>query len=883
MASGRLLGPDCGPEASAELGGKGRRLWQMGRLGLPVPPWVCVPMSTFRQVLVPHWEKISAQLARPDADPAGLAESCRSLLADLHLPAGLEAALRSASDGLGGDFFAVRSSAAGEDQAGHAFAGLFRTWLQTPAQDVPGRVLACWQAAFSAPVLAYLLQRGLGLSSLEMAVLVQVQIPAEVSGILFQAGPDGNLNDQVIVAGYGLGEGLVSGEIAGDTYLRDRYSGEWREDIVPKPRMLAAGRTGPEIREVSPAQQALPALSRSERLELLALGERLAPLAEGFQDIEFCRCGGQWYLLQSRPITTLPPGPYHYFDSSNIQESYPGLVLPLTASLVRRGYAVNFTTTLHRLGFSRGFLARQQAVLSTMTAEIEGRLYYHMQHWTHVLQWLPGARRLALQSFAAMISRPPDAPARSQLFELGRDLLLGLKLYPILLLRLLSLPLAMKAYRRRFLRLYTPFAALEPAGLEAEALIESYDRAFTRFLPLFYVPLLNDLWTGIVCGLLRQRLSARLGDSGEALLHDLMADLAGLESARPLLAVQALADRLRASPELMRLLAESPAPEAWKQILHSPEHADFSLGLQAYLQAYGGRSLQELKLEVPSFLEEPWRLLTLVRQQAEMEAGQSGAAAMGRGRELQQGAVSRLRSCWPFWHPGLLLCRLLLTACRRALIRREAGRLDRTRLMAAARRIFGELGTKLQARGWLERAEDIFYLRQEELLDLGQKKGQERPPDPAIWRDRVQRRRECFVAWRACRPRERLLLPAAVGEWPIPQQFLPADPGQLQGTGCAGSLAEGEVLVVLEPVPELDVRDKILVTISTDPGWVFLMARARGLVTEQGNLLSHAAILARELGLTTVVGVSGATRLLQNGEKIRIDGHSGRIERLDPL
>ncbi|MEZ0373238.1 MAG: PEP/pyruvate-binding domain-containing protein [Candidatus Sericytochromatia bacterium] len=880
MASGRLLGPEGGPEASAELGGKGRRLWQMDRLGLPVPPWICVPVSTFRQALAPHWQEISALLARPDVDPAGLAETCRSLLADLHLPADLEAGLRSASDGLGGDFFAVRSSAAGEDQAGHAFAGLFRTWLQTPALDVPGRVLACWQAAFSAPVLAYLLQRGLGLPSLEMAVLVQVQIPAEVSGILFQAGPDGNLNDQVIVAGYGLGEGLVSGDIAGDTYIRDRFSGDWREDIVPKPRMLAAGRSGPEVREVSPTQQTLPALSRSERLELLALGERLAPLDEGFQDIEFCRSGGQWYLLQSRPITTLPPGPYRYFDSSNIQESYPGLVLPLTASLVQRGYGVNFTTTLRRLGFSRSFLARQQAVLGTMTAEIEGRIYYHMQHWNQVLQWLPGARRLALQSFAAMISRPPDAPARSQLFELGGDLLLGLKLYPILLLRLLSLPLAMKVYRRRFLRLYTPFAALEPAKLEAEALVQSYDQAFTRFLPLFYVPLLNDLWTGIVCGLLRQRLSARLGDSGEALLHDLMADLAGLESARPLQVVQALADCLRASPELMGLVAETPAPAAWSQILHSPEYADFYQRLQAYLQAYGGRSLQELKLEVPSFLEEPWRLLTLVRQQAELAGneGQTGSAAIGRGRELQRGAVSRLQSCWPVWHPERLLCRLLLTACRRALIRREAGRLDRTRLMAAARRIFGELGRKLQARGWLELNEDIFYLRQEELLELGQGK----VPDPAIWRDLVRGRRERFTAWRACRPRERLLLPAA-GDWPIPQQFLPADPGQLQGTGCAGSLAEGEVLVVLEPVPELDVRDKILVTISTDPGWVFLMARARGLVTEQGNLLSHAAILARELGLATVVGVSGATRLLQNGEKIRIDGRSGRIERLDPL
>ncbi|PKL74984.1 MAG: hypothetical protein CVV27_17715, partial [Candidatus Melainabacteria bacterium HGW-Melainabacteria-1] len=228
-----------------ELGGKAGRLWQMNREGLPVPTWVCVPATAFRQALQAHWPELRHLIMNLPASAssgqlADLATECQSILADLSLPQDLKLAIDKAVSELKADRFAVRSSALGEDSGRHAFAGLFRTWLQTPADEVADRVLACWRASFAAPVLAYLNHHGLAPESLTMAVLIQIQIDAWGSGVLFQASPDGNLNDLVLVAGYGQGEGIVSGQVDADSYRRDRFNGIWRDEIVDKRQQMQA-------------------------------------------------------------------------------------------------------------------------------------------------------------------------------------------------------------------------------------------------------------------------------------------------------------------------------------------------------------------------------------------------------------------------------------------------------------------------------------------------------------------------------------------------------------------------------------------------------------------------------------------------------------------
>lgn len=851
-----FVSADGAPERLAELGGKARGLWELEQAGLPVPAWICLPLSCFEQALAPYWSALRRQLAGTEAlDPIALAaraEVCAGLLAPLELPAEVRTALPSALAALGGDSFAVRSSARGEDGGRASFAGLFTSRLQVPPEQVADAILAVWRQAFAARVLAYLAERRLAPESLAMAVVIQRQLDADCAGVLFQADA-AQLNDQLIVAAYGLGEGVVAEAVAADTYAIDRFSGETRARIPVKAVQLRPGPAGPRLQPVPPELQRAPVLSLALRQELLALTAPLA--ATGFYDIEWCRAQGRWYLLQARPITTLPPGPYTAYDGSNIQESYPGVMLPLSAELVQSGYSANFRQLLRKLGFSPAFLARQAPVLDRLTASFEGRLYYHLPHWYTVLQWIPGTRRLNLRAFGEMIGRTPVAAAPAD----GPGLLTGLRLYAMLLLRLATLGWAFGPYRRRFEAVAAAFEAEPRDGWSAERLLAHFELHFPAFLALSYVPLLNDLLTGLLGSLLRRALRQRLPEQGQALLHELLAALPENAGARPLQALQALAARHGADPALADLLAAASPQAAWERLGSDAAAAALYAGLQDYLQAYGGRSLDELKLEAPSFHEEPWQLLGLLRSLPPARPAGSNRAAL-----------QRLRQLWPRWHPRGLLLEAALHLYRRALARREAGRLDRARMMAAARLLVRQLGAQLVAEQCLDTAEDVYYLERQQLRD------------GTDLRQLAAAARQRDAAYRLRAPRERLLLPARPTA--IPQQLESADEAgsELGGLGCAGGIAEGEVLVLTRPRLDAAVDGKILVALSTDPGWVFLMARARGLIVERGNLLSHAAIMARELGLPTVVGVRGACRRLHDGERLRIDGRSGRIDRLPP-
>ncbi|MGV3526987.1 MAG: PEP/pyruvate-binding domain-containing protein [Candidatus Sericytochromatia bacterium] len=864
-----VLSPASAASARRWLGGKGARLWDLSRAGLPVPAWVALSSRVFAEVLTPLEPALNALLA---ASPSPEQEDALTqLLQELKLPPQVLPALLAALPPSPSGRYAVRSSAQGEDGAKQAFAGIFGTWLDTPAAALEARILACWRESFGAAARGYLAAHGLSASAVEMAVIVQVQLVPDAAGVLFQAAPDGQLNDQVMVAGYGLGEGVVDGSVATDTYRCDRFSGQWELQIGHKTQALFSSPQGPQLGTVPPAQQEVAVLNLAEREALLKLGAQVQALGGGFQDIEWCRADGQLYLLQSRPITTLPAGPYQAFDCSNIQESYPGRILPLTASLVERGYATNFASALRLLGFSPRFMAAQRPVLWALTAQIEGRLYYHLQHWYTVLGWLPGMRRRALAAFGAMISRAETQPQGRHSQSPLRALWIG----GHVVWRLLSLRAAMAHTQQQFEAAYRKLASLEIGQMEAPEILRVYDQACDTFLPLAAVPLLNDLWTGLLLSGLRRSLLA-LPDTvaPDARLHALLGALPSLASSEPLQALDRLAESLRDRPQDLQHLQALPLPEAWQLIQQDPHWHSLKTGLAAYLEDYGARSLQELKLEQPSFYEAPTELLHLLLMQAQ-QPPQAGSPS----RAAYTAALAEVGLHWPRWHPGWWLLR----QTREALSRRELGRLNRTRLMGQARRLLLAVGARLARSGALPQPEMIHFLRQDDLLAwLG---APDHPTDtpstlPPALQTRLIRAQQDHASWAERTPRERLLLCADPAQWRVAQQSRRLPDGPLAGQGCAGGVVEGEVLVLHAPRPDAEVSGKILVTPLTDPGWVFLMARAAGLIVERGNLLSHAAIMARELGLPTVVGVTGATRLLQTGERVRLDGQTGAIERL---
>ena len=251
-------------------------------------------------------------------------------------------------------------------------------------------------------------------------------------------------------------------------------------------------------------------------------------------------------------------------------------------------------------------------------------------------------------------------------------------------------------------------------------------------------------------------------------------------------------------------------------------------------------------------------------------------------RTRRREAESTLRSRLRLRPLARLLVSGLLHVVRTTIRNRESARMDRARVAGITRDVLLELEQRLLANGLLEEPGDVHYLEEEELLDAVLSG----PPAGGL-RETVARRRRAEAFERTRSPIGRFFLTLGAPSAKVPQR-IPAprttrregDRTTLRGTGCAGGRIRARARIVLDPQEAGEVHGRILVAEMTDPGWVFLMTRASGLIVEKGSLLSHTAIIGRELGIPTIVGVSGATERLEEDDLLEIDGETGSIVRI---
>jgi pyruvate,water dikinase len=342
----------------------------------------------------------------------------------------------------------------------------------------------------------------------------------------------------------------------------------------------------------------------------------------------------------------------------------------------------------------------------------------------------------------------------------------------------------------------------------------------------------------------------------ERVFGGLFSGMEGLESVKPVRAVVALAERL--------------AQEG--------ETAEFRNAFDAYLHAYGDRTLEELKFEVPSFREEPERLMDLVRSYAASRVNVDKMRAREQQllRESETALETALRGR-PFRR---FIIRALVSRCRRLLFTREKARFDRARYFGILRRLFDAVGEKLVAARTLRAKTDIHQLFIDEVWDasLGRLSANDT-------KARVAKRRAEIALLGGAEPESRLVLkPGWTGPIPARRRANECRPnGVIIGLGSSPGVAIAPAIVIHDPAQARDVAGKILVAEITDPGWVFLMIGAAGLVVEKGSLLSHTAIIGRELGLPTVIGAAGATTAIRSGDTVRIDGGAGEVRFRSPI
>lgn len=879
----------------AVVGGKAYNLARLAATGVRVPRWVVVAADAFEAAALAGRDLP----ATPDEVEAVRAEvASRALPADLL--AELAGALRAA--GLAGARLAVRSSATSEDGAAASFAGQFDTVLGVPSDDagaVADAVRAVWASAFSAHALAY------GAAGVRMAVVLQALVEPEVSGVGFSADPVTGRRDTVVVSAvYGLGEGLVSGELDADTFhavARDGGDDEVRAVLAHKDRAVRAAPAGTEMVPVDEALRDAPSLADGEVRAVAATLRELERALGAPQDVEWALAPADGdpralFILQARPITTLgPPSPdtqsdpsaaprtgeRRIWDNSNIVESYAGVTTPLTFSFARSVYEDVYRQFCGMVGVEDALVERNRHVFANMLGLVRGRVYYNLLNWYRTLALLPGfaLNRAFMERMMGVREKLDDPPPAPRAASPARDALRVARMLRKLASANRGLAREVPAFHARVDAALAPLAREDFAAWDADALLALYRRLEEELLRHWQTPLVNDFFAMIWFGVLGRLTERWLPGSPPTLVNDLLAGEGGIISTEPARRVMALARDVAADPALRAAFDREADDRAlWREIDSAGALRPLREAMRAYLERFGDRCTNELKLETVTLGESPDFLVQMVRSY--LRSGMTDPdAGREREREIRRAAEARVRASLGGPRRGVFMG--VLRRTRERVRDRENLRFERTRVFGVVRRIFVGIGARLAGAGLLREPRDVFWLRVEEVF--GTLDGTSTAGD---LRALVEQRRAEFAAYeRGPAPPERFetygppsLSWAALG---AAGPAVDADAATLAGTGCCPGVVRARVRVVTDPREAGELDGRILVAERTDPGWTLLFPPASGLLVQRGSLLSHSAIVAREMGLPCIVGIPGLMGTLADGELVEMDGATGLVKRLE--
>lgn len=707
---------------------------------------------------------------------------------------------------LSGDSFSVRSSSCVEDSADNSFAGQFDTFLNVSRCDIPVRIEECVCSLYNENVLAYMGKKGMDIDSLKMNVLVQRMVNADVSGIVFSANPQGILNETVIVAGRGLGENVVSDRIDTTAYYYsltdDVYYYDGKENL----------------------------LSDEMVREIIAASKEICRHIGKFTDIEFAIENDKLYILQARPITTLSDEAPLLFDNSNIVESYPGLSLPLTISFVDMCFEGVFKDTARRLLKNQKELEKRYPILENTVGNANGRIYYNLNSWYSAIKFLPMSKKIIAiwQELVGVKYKEYDES------ENEINPLVKASIYFNTVSELIKTPKNMAKLNNDFIEVKEYVYDRFSREMTAKEILELFDKIQNKLLSCWGITLLNDTYAFIFTGLLKSRLKSKYKNH-EEFANSYISGISDIESMKPVREMIKIAlDRDKMTPEEYKKRADE------------------------YIDVYGDRCLEELKLETLTFRTDR----ELFDRKIDEFASDKEKLLPLLNDEHERPEIK-----------GDFITKFLSNRCMLGIGNREIQRLNRSRIYGMVREAVLRLGRIYAEEGYIETQRDVFYLTLDEVRSLAD--------NPLDMREAVAERKQKYEMFALLPAYSRIIFSEKAfdkNHRNINMTAVRCGKDEMLGVPCSNGVVEGKACVVTDVKQVSNVKDKILVTKMTDPGWVFLLAQAKGVISEKGSLLSHTAIISRELGIPAVVGIDNLLSTVRTGDTVRIDGATGVVK-----
>ncbi|MEI3801295.1 MULTISPECIES: phosphoenolpyruvate synthase [unclassified Chitinophaga] len=850
------------------VGGKGANLGELSGIeGIQVPGGFCVTTEAYKKVTGNN-EALNSLLSELTRFNAEERERIRELGAKIRMVIERIPIAEDIAGEIGAyltkfdekDAFAVRSSATAEDLPTASFAGQQDTYLNiTGKPAILKHISKCWASLFTDRAIIYRIQNGFDHSQVYLSVVVQKMVFPQASGILFTADPvTANRKQLSIDAGFGLGEALVSGLVSADCYKVQE--GEITGKMIGTKKLAIYGKEegGTVTRQLSPDQQKMQVLTDQQILQLAHTGRKIEAYFGSPQDIEWCLADDTFYIVQSRPITTLYPVPEvddqgnHVYISVGHQQMMTDPMKPLGLSL--------WQLTASRPMFKAG--GRLFVDITDSLATPTGRktmIDAIGQHEPLIKDAL-----ITITEREGFIKPLPDNkvlnPALTSSGKSAADILDRIKNDPAIVSDLI----------RRF---QTSIAALK-------------QNIQTKSGPDLFDFILEDSQQSKKSLFDPQNMSAIMASADASIwINENMNTWLGEKNAADTLAQSApnnitsemglelldVADVIRPYPEVINYLQQVKEDDFLDELDRFNGGPEARNAIDTYLNKYGMRCAGEIDITRTRWSENPATLIPMMLSNIKNLEPGAGKRKFEEGKQealkKEQELLARLRQLPDGEQKAAETAQMI------SLLRNFAGYREYpkygiiSRFFVYKQALLKEAEQLLRA-NVIHEKEDIYYLTFEELHEVVRTN--------KLDHQLISKRKNEYKLYEKLTPPRVITSDGEIITGKYKRENLPAN--AIVGLPVSSGVIEGRARVILNMEDaDLEAGD-ILVTAFTDPSWTPLFVSVKGLVTEVGGLMTHGAVIAREYGLPAIVGVENATTLIKDGQRIRVNGTDGYIE-----
>ena len=864
------------------IGGKASNLLRLSKSGFNVPDWYVIPASYFERYYEgSRMDNLKAQFNKG----LKIDELSRSLkgviLHDGTLKENIERDIIRVIDE---DIFpvSVRSSALNEDSEALSYAGQFSTFLNvTDKNSLSEYILQCLASQYDRRNMVYKRLNKQEKIFQGLAVIIQKMVSSQKSGIIFTADPTtGNKNKIVINGSYGQGEGVVSDSVKSDMYVYDKIENKFEYRIESKKEFVDLNEKGGLIkRSVAEDKIDQPVFTEVELKEIINTASKIEDIFGTPQDIEFAMDKEKIYILQARSITTKVTDERDelIWDNSNIVESFSGPTTPLTFSFANEAYSIIYRLMCLKLGVSKNTIDENKMIYTNMIGFINNRIYYSLNSWFTALSFLP-AYKYNKEFMEKMMGVKSEFKGKLIKKENGTNRFFGklslLKLTGSIFISYITHGKNIRKFKKTYEHAVKEFTIDIDQCKDSREAIDLYIKLKNTLLSKWITPVINDTFAMVFYGLLGKFLEKISRNRNEKLQNNLLAGEDNIESVEVTVLLYGIAEKIKKNREALKLINNLSAVEFLERIKSDNRFIDIYKEFSCYINKFGSRCVHELKLEMPNLRDEPERIIPLIKNYVNRKDFDN-ESIFRKEKEIRRDAENSVSEELNKYHfPKSYILKIifgyLLRNTRYFIRNRENMRFIRTNVFGMVKIIFRKIGKEFKSAGILEDEKDIFFLTVDEIISY-------------VYGTSVTLNLKELVNLRKKEYEKNFLreLPERFRTGFIPYTDIPrekiSNKGNLSGIGCSPGNVKGTVDIVESPYIE-KARGEILVAEKTDPGWLPVFPLYKGIILERGSVLSHSAIVARELGIPVIVGVRGVTNNLKNGDLIEMNGSTGEID-----